>query len=283
MAGYFQTLMQSYGPGADAPAPIMPIPDAPAPEPLAEPAPAQNPQMTERSPDRPPLAAGDDSDSPPERGHPDRSFEPFDFENEPDAAPTADAAGPTQIERVTERLVERVQEQPIETSNTSVVAVDASVTNLHQTAQTDVHLNETHLHKEITHIETAEPQISAETPAAPALPETQPDHPIGHENAMLDTLEAHLAKAFANIQQPNATPPLAIVDKADFEPADDLQPPMAAPEVLREVTKEIVTEVHHHHETRAAAPAKRAPRTAAEASQIGRIRFNSPWDDGGGF
>lgn len=286
MAGYFQTLMQNYGPDANAPAPTMPIHVAPAPEgdPSMDPPAAPTTQRTERPPDRPPLAAGDDFDSPPERGLPDPSFEPIDFEKEPDAAqPTADVEAPARIERVTERIVERLQDHSADEPDAAPVQVDASVTNLHETTQTDVHVTETHVHEEISHIETVELPATAEAPADPKMQEPAADRSLGNQDTMLEQLEAHLAKAFANIQQPDATPPLAIVDTADFEPADDLQPARTDPEIVREVTREVVTEIHHHHETRTEAPAKRAPRTAAEASQIGRIRFNSPWDYGGGF
>ncbi|MBB3232247.1 hypothetical protein [Halomonas stenophila] len=157
----------------------------------------------------------------------------------------------------------------------------------------DVHLQEhvdrstTHLHEHLRIVEDSvdfEPdQDDAGTPAPPdRCPAPEPAEPTEHgPDPALAEIEAELARALARLHD-EYEPQKPFVSPDDFEPEtrDDPIPPDI--ESVREVTREVVTEIHHHHttESRVEPPATPAPRTAAEASRIGPIRFASAWKTG---
>lgn len=142
------------------------------------------------------------------------------------------------------------------------------------------HITEVHNHEETVLIpepreepsETPTPEPASTLPVAPYEEPEPPD---------LAALEARLAQAIAALRNPPEDA-AATISPADFEPEPFDRPEPIEPETLREVTREVTREVHHHHhvETRVEPAPLAAPRTAAEASQIGPIRFASVWDKG---
>lgn len=282
MGSYFSTLMQHYGP-ADASVAVMPdVPDPVDKEPTAAPAPIPQPSdpvadIPSDPPPEPSTAEVANSFQPAAASDP---FDPSDFE-ETHFTPDDDPPAPSEqiITEVTERVIHETV-RPVADGTDTPDAPPPVETHLHETHQTDVHLTETHVHETIlpppndTELTPPEPPRSAEIhdEAAP-----QND---GHD-AMLGALEAHLEKAFANLTNPQKPPALRIVDAADFEPEGTDQMPMLPPDEVREVTREIVKEIHHHHhETKLVPEKESAPRTAASASQIGPIRLSSHWGMG---
>lgn len=279
MGSYFSSLIKHYGP-ADASAAIMPdVPEPTDTETTVAPAPMpQSPgPISDIRYDPPPEpTAAEDANlfqPAPAQDH----FDPIDFE-ETHLTPDIDPLAPSEqiITEVTERVIHETVRPAFEDSG----APDASPpveTHLHETHQTDVHLTETHVHEAVPpspedpdHM-TPEQSFPKETPAEP-VPQDDP------RDAMLGALEAHLEKAFASLTNPQEPPALTIVDAADFEPESTDMPPPLATEEVREVTREIVKEIHHHHhETKVVAEKAPAPRTAASASQIGPIRLSSHW------
>jgi len=207
-------------------------------------------------------------------------FDPSDFQ-ETHFTPDDDPPAPTEqiITEVTERLIQETV-RPVADGSDTPDAPPPVETHLHETHQTDVHLTETHVH------ETPRPPPNDTELTPPEPPRSSEIHDEAApqndgRDTMLGALEAHLEKAFAKLTSPQKPPALRIVDTADFEPEGTDQMPMLPPEEVREVTREIIKEIHHHHHETKLVPQKApAPRTAASASQIGPIRLSSHWGMG---
>lgn len=282
MGSYFSTLMQHYGP-ADASEAVMPdVPDPADKEPTAAAPPIPQPSdpVADIPSDPPPEPAPKGDADPFQPAPAPDPFDPSDFE-ETHFIPDGDAPAPSEqiITEVTERVIHETV-RPVAEGTDAPDAQPPVETQLHETHQTYVHLAETHVHETIlappndTEPATPEPPGSAEIHDE-AAPQTD-----GHD-AMLGALEAHLEKAFANFATPQERPALNIVETADLEPESTDQMPPLLPEEVREVTREIVREIHHHHHETKLVPEKApAPRTAASASQIGPIRLSSHWGSG---
>lgn len=150
--------------------------------------------------------------------------------------------------------------------------VDRSVTHIHEAPSPDARpLPPEALSSGYSGDPTPTPAAS-EAPAAEPLA-LRPDPP----GPSLTGLERELARALERL---HGGEPSQLISAADFEPeALDPPHPPAEIETHREVTREVVREVHHHHhhdtETRIEQPTAPAPRTAGEASRIGPIRFAS--------
>jgi len=291
MSGYFNKLIQSYGPPASAPEPRMPWIANAEPEPvqamdnaiLHASDPAEH-----KPPDRHQAAKSRDIESPAARFDTQSDFEknPFVKNISDDSPPKAATA--VHVERLSETIIERFPDatgtDPEDAPVTRNEGPD-QITHIHEAPETHIHVEETHLH------EAAPVTVENDLQVPPtATPEPEPDLSHPHETpgaasreGLLDVLEARLAKAFAQMQTADTAPTASVINFADFEPEGEALPPRVEAEPQRQVTREIVKEVHHHHETRIVPPPKHAPKSAAEASQIGRIRFSSAWDRPGGM
>ncbi|MEO1638490.1 MAG: hypothetical protein AAFU41_04510 [Pseudomonadota bacterium] len=282
MGSYFTSLMQHYGP-VEAPSAVMPdMPARAEEEPAAAPAPMPMPAnpVADIPPDPPPepTPAGDANLFQPAPAT--DPFEPTDFE-ETHFTPDTDPPAPSEeiVSEVTERVVQETV-RPVADDAHTPDPLPPVETHVHETYQTDVHLTETHLH------DASEPSDDTTDPVAPEPPkhleqtaEVEPQD--DGRQAMLGALEAQLEKAFASLANPQEPPALNIIDTADFEPEGADHIPQLPPEEVREVTREIVKEIHHHHHETKLVPEKApAPRTAATASQIGPIRLSSQWGTG---
>lgn len=285
MQGYFEKLIENYGSqeataSAEMPwmheievpeAPVVDAPHAAAPTAIETNTPA-SPTEVEQAPPAiipPGLDPVTDSD--------ENSFAPRPGET----------STPERIERLTERVIERTpaeQDSQVKEPESS----DAPDTGIVQSEPAQVSV--THQHEHI-HVHEAPPpaaEAASEHGEPPAPPET-PDSldavavPQSPDRGALVDLEAQLAKALSQLHGAETAESVPLIAAADFEPADESPPLPLESESVREVTREVVKEIHHHHhETRIEPVPPRAPRSAEEASQIGQIRFASPWDRQGG-
>jgi hypothetical protein len=279
MSGYFDTLIQSYGPAADTP-------------------PAQMPWMTE-------VAASQDT-SPDDAAAPGPALiqpkigavaEPAPVPLSPPqvASPALEQRDPIILDQsgpsAQPHAVDPVVAQKTETAapdDAAMTVQELPASPAQVTVQHDMH--ETHLHQTETHLHQHEhsTQVITVTEFTPeTLPAPQQDQPTALDaatddmTATLAALEAHLARTLAGLHRPALDPAPPIITPADFEPDGSHLPPPVETETIREVTREIVREIHHHHDARPTAPQRPAPQSAAEASRIGPIRFASVWDRAG--
>ena len=276
MSGYLDDILDAYA----APAPAMV--DAPWSDPFeAEPpAPALGP--TDPPPADPAVLDPDAPPAPPTR---------IEVEPRPTAETPAseDEAGPApEPDRPPERIIERelrVVEVAQDAPDLIVPDAEAGMTQVrsetHEHLHTDQQITQHHDHLHLVEETDFEPDIPDVHPAteAPApIQQTDPQVP-----AELAALEAELSAALARLHGEEA-PSLTIISPEDFEAEAADVPPPPDLDPVREVTREVVTEHHHHHttETRIEPPADPPPRTAAEASRIGPIRFSGDWKTGGG-
>lgn len=260
MAGYFDDILAAYAPAAPTPV------DPPWSDPLlddsapADLAPPDSPPATGDSVAPPAVSpAPDDSADPPHA--PAHFFDPPEL---PDPLPPLEA--PIETERV-------IRDRLRETREHVEIGRDAPAPDP-APAPAPIHLQEatgrsvTHLHDHV--------RIVQETAFEP-----DPDAP--GPDPRFAALEADLARALARLHGEEA-PPLPFFAPEDFEPEVPDAPPPPDLHEPREVTREVIRELHHHHhhtETRVETPpAAPAPKTAAEASRIGRIRFASDWKTG---
>ncbi|WP_019954994.1 hypothetical protein [Yoonia vestfoldensis] len=279
MSGYFDKLIQSYGPAADTPPAQMPwmaevaappdlTPDgtlAPAPAQIAPKVtaiPEQNPPPVQPSLVAAPVPQPDDRVLPaaPSLATSPATITPAEV-SEPDTAGTE--ATPLDVPDATNLAVQVIHQQ------------DLHETHLHHT--------ETHLHHH-DHpsriVAVADP--APDDPTSPQRPDKDTaDPPQDDMTTALAALETHLARTLAGLHGPTPHPVAPVITPADFEPDGSQLPPPAETETIREVTREVVREIHHHHETRIAPPPRPAPQSAQDASRIGPIRFASVWNSGG--
>lgn len=279
MGSYFSTLMQHYGP-ADASTTV--LPDGPDPadvdQTVAPPPPPQPSDpiadiQFDPPPDPEPVGNANSFQPAPA---PD-PFDPSDFQ-ETHSTPDGEKLASSEqiITEVTERVIHEIV-RPVEEDTDTPEAQPHVETHLHEAHQTDVHLTETHV-LETTLPPPSDPELTTpELPLPAEINDKEAPQNDGRE-AMLDALESHLENVFANLTNPQRPPAISIVDTADFEPeVTDQMPPLTSDDP-REVTREIVKEIHHHHhETKLVSEKAPAPRTAANASQIGPIRLSSYW------
>lgn len=155
----------------------------------------------------------------------------------------------------------------------------------------DIHLHE-NVDRSTTHFydHTRIVEGNSVFESEPVTPEAAPLTDAPHWPCPMDTgpdpalaaIEARLAGALTRLHSKDA-PPSPFLSPDDFEPDAPDTPLPPDIEAVREITREVVMETHHHHtiETRIEPPAAPPPRTAAEASRIGPIRFVSAWKTGG--
>jgi hypothetical protein len=269
MPGYFDDILAAYAPAAPTPVDPPwsdPFPDDPAP---ADPAPPHSPPAAGVSVAPPAVsAAPDDPADPP---HAPAHF--FDPPEPPDPLPPLEA--PIKTERV-------IRDHLRETREHVELRRDAAAPDPAR-ALAPIYLQEaidrsvTHLHDHVQIVQETAFEPAPDAPEPPPASPPEPDAP--GSDPRFAALEADLARALARLHG-EETPPRPFFAPEDFEPeAPDAQPPPDLHEP-REVTREVIRELHHHHhiETRVETPpAAPAPKTAAEASRIGRIRFASDW------
>lgn len=277
MTGYFDDILDAYAPDAPALAdplwsnpfdaetdPDLALPDAPAPD---------RPEPDTAPP--PAAAAAPEWTAPPA---------PPDI---PDA-PDPDSPDAPSHDRPADRIIERelrVVEHIPDTSEPAPPVPDPGAPDrapeFHEHTRIDQEI--THLHEHVRIVDETDfaPEGAGPPPEKPATPPL-PAPDVSPDTPDLGALEAQLADALAGLHGEDAAP-TPFLSPDDFEPeaADAAPPPDIDP--VREITREVVTEHHHHHtiETRIEPAATPPPKTAAEASQIGPIRFSSDWKTGG--
>jgi hypothetical protein len=146
---------------------------------------------------------------------------------------------------------------------------------------------ETHVHETVLIVDENEPPDAPPSDhdfESEAATRADEDSALPAEEASpppdTDALERELGEIWDRLNVRTSEPPEMLFRPDDYEPdrSDIGEEPL--PEVPREVTQEIVREIHHHHhhhEPPAPAPARPAPTTASEASRIGSLRFMSDW------
>lgn len=291
MSGYFNKLMHSYGPPTSAPEPQTLWIAETDPEPVQA---MDNPTlvapyMAEQKPLDPRQAANsEDIESLASRFTPRSETETnLLVQDRSDDSPP-ELPMPVHTEHLTEHIIERLPgDTGIDPEDTPLLrdAGPDQVTHIHEAPETHIHMDETHLYETTPVMEEGEfetaPAVTPDAELDVGSPQAGPG--VMPRDGLLDDLEAQIAKTFAQMQATEKAPAAPVINPADFEPEGETPLPRAETETLREVTREIVKEVHHHHETHIMPAPKRAPRSAAEASQIGRIRFSSAWDRPGGM
>jgi len=286
MAGYFDDLLDSYRPAA----PAVGV-DTPWSDPLAD-----GPEPELELPDAPPPA----TDVAPE---PPSPLIAEAHENVPQDRPRISPEPPEAVDPPPRQIAPTITDHPVEREIRVIEqATDAALLRAqvpaapppaaepdHRTDEEPVH-SVSRLREEIRVFEERPPpETDAGDPAPPLPPRTPetlaPELPGIDRDADVAAMAAELRRALARLDAADGLPTPFVVPE-DFEPerGDALPPPDI--ETVREVTREIVTEIHHHHHDAAPAPrhepaAIRVPRTAAEASSIGPIRFASAWKTGG--
>ncbi len=278
MSGYFDRLIASYGPAADNPPAQMPW--------MAEFA-APGPTM----PDDPPLTPAT-----PLPLHKAEAAVPAPDPAVPPPLPAADAmpapsiAAPAPVQKTAPPAEASVPDSlaPSATPHDPAVALpdppaDRTVI-IHQQDLSDTHLHvtDTHLHQHdhLTQVIAPAAFTPDEQPAPASAADVPPASTPDDLSGALAALEAQLARTLAGLHSP-APPPPSLITPADFEPEDTQLPLPATQETIREVTREIVREIHHHQDAPPAPPPRMAPQSAAAASRIGPIRFASVWDSKG--
>ncbi|WP_346836693.1 hypothetical protein [Microbulbifer sp. SAOS-129_SWC] len=283
MAGYFEDLLDSYQPSENTAAANTPWTD-----PIAEDTAADLPFSDtgtrpstdyDIAPPAQPVAPA--AETFPEQ--PQAAAESFE---EPRQLPEAEPL--ETVERVVERetrIIENVAEvsPPPEPDNDMprpLPDADAFVPE-------EIDPPTTHVHQHFAVAESRkafepDPDNSAPPPPADRYPAPEPaELPEHRPDPTLAAIETELARALDRLHgDGQAQQPFVSAD--DFEPEAADHPIPADIESVREVTREVVTEIHHHHttESRVEPPAAPAPRTAAEASRIGPIRFAAAWKTG---
>jgi len=188
---------------------------------------------------------------------------------------------PAVIEHIVKTEVVHDQEARFERPLPDIHAMEQPMT----TSQTDLHVSELHEHQTTHehhdyHTENITEQ-STETTVHTSEPTPPPQVDVPDVKDQVDAIEEQLGKAMLQLRDGTFDPTSFLVPSEGFEPQQDTPhlPPEA--EIITEVTHEIVREVHHHHHETRIEPATVASmpiRTAATASQIGPIRFQSVWD-----
>lgn len=280
MAGYFEDILESYRSAentTDTDEPWMnPIIEADAPElPFSD---ADTPANADGGTGAPAYPEIPDAD-------------PFPERLQASAPPVEDAEQPPLVEPFEpgEKIIER-ETRIVERRADTPPPPDPDDRAPQQEAAPDVHLQEhvdrstTHLHEHVRIVEDSPAfEPAADDDGTPAAPERQPASEPAEPGPApaLAAMEAELALALSRLHgEYEAQRPFVSADDFEPESRDDPIPPDI--ETVREVTREVVTEIHHHHttESRTEPPAAPAPRTAAEASRIGPIRFASSWKRG---
>ena len=285
MQGYFEKLIENYGAQEAVPPVEMPwmheveAPEAPV---AAAPHVADPPAIETKTPGSPTEIEEAPSAIIPASLDPPTDFDQNSFELDP-----IEASTPERIERLTERVIERI---PTEVSQAKEPEITDGPDG--QTAQSEpAPVGVTHQHEHIHVYEApppapepgAEDGVPPVPPEAPDSPDPAPAPQSPDRDALVD-LETHLVKALSQIHGAETAESVPRIEPADFELTDEGPPLPLESETVREVTREVVKEVHHHHhETRIEPVPPRTPRSAEEASQIGQIRFASPWDLQGGM
>ena len=285
VTGYFDDVLDSYG-AAPALADLTnpdPLTDVPPPveEPLLAPQTAPEPKVR----DRPQASAQAVPEAPSAVARPMAVTE---TKGEP-ATPQADTPTP-----LTPKIIERETRiaEPPEPQAPSIADISHSSEpipgqdlHIHETVdRSTVHLHE---HPQIVDDSAFEPEpFDLVAPADPEEPVDRIPEPGQRQpgpDPEFARLEAELASALERLHGAASAPTAPLVTPDAFEPETPDIPPLPDIDPVREVTREVVTEVHHHHttETRVEPPSTPPPRTAAEASQIGPIRFASDWKTGG--
>ena len=272
MPGYFDDILAAYGPADPAQVdppwsdPFLDLPAPPDPDPGTTPEPATEVWSPVPEP------------ATPSRPRPEPLHEPdalFALSEPPDAADPVWSE--PDVTRETVRHERRIETRSIVEPSAGPTAPPAEI-HLHENVDRSV----THLHEHLRIIDAIAFEPDPDRPPPRDSPDPLPQPEVSSPDPRLAALEADLARALAR-QHGEDAPPSPFFTPEDFEPElpDAPAPPDLEP--AREVTREIVREQHHHHhtETRIEAPtAAPAPRTAAEASRIGRIRFMSDWKTG---
>ncbi|SCY10775.1 hypothetical protein SAMN05216420_102322 [Nitrosospira sp. Nl5] len=280
MQGYFEKLIENYGAQESSFPAEMPLThEVEAPE---SPVAAAQPAVDTKTPQ----SHTGVKEAPAAIVSPDINPSTEEFDQDLFIPDPLEKSTPERIERLTERVIEQVPAKVAQAKQTKIT--DEPVIQKAQFEPAPVSV--THQHEHI-HVHEASPPIPGPVaegvePSAPLAAPDSPDPlplPELHDRSALVDLEAHLAKALSQIHGVEKDESVPRITAADFEPADEGAPLLLESETVREVTREVVKEIHrHHHETRIEQVALRAPRSAEEASQIGRIRFASVWDRQGG-
>jgi hypothetical protein len=284
MSGYFDKLIQSYQPEPEIPGPMPWISEEAAPHDPPNPAtdftaeaPSGNPGTGSVSRTESVGFEDQDPNDVPPVGETDR-LDQVSKETQP-------------IERVTERVTDRIIERLDEVTPHENQTAEPADTAASEQIVAFQELHETHFHVENTQIETVPDAGPSNGEAADSTtfvpdddqePEVSPEREVTPRDAELAELQAHLAKALSEIQASHQPAKAPIIEAADFEPDDSADRPPAETETVHEITREIVKEIHHHHETQTEPRLRTVPKSADEASQIGWIRFASAWDRPGG-
>lgn len=280
MSGYFEDILESYRPaepitGTDAPW-TDPITEAATPDlPFSDVGAATGPDDVNVPLAHPELPEPDDFRETVHRSPPER---------EPPAQPTqAQPLEPNeQIVAHETRVIERPADIP--------PAPDSGIEEPIQATDPDIYVREhvdhstTHIHEHFENVDNnmvfePEPEETESRAPAEGHPAPEPTEPVEQDpGPALAAIETELARALARLHG-EFEPQQPLVSPSDFEPEVRDNPIPTDIEPVREVTREVVTEIHHHHtnESRAEQPARPAPRTAAEASRIGPIRFAAAW------
>jgi hypothetical protein len=188
---------------------------------------------------------------------------------------------PAVIEHIVQTEVVHDQEARFERPLPDIHAMEQPMTTSH----TDLHVSELHdhptTHEQHHHHTENITEQSTETTVYATEPAPPPQLDVPDVKDQVDAIEEQLGKALLQLRDGTFDPTSFLVPSDGFEPQQDAPhlPPEA--EIITEVTHEIVREVHHHHHETRIEPATVASmpiRTAAAASQIGPIRFQSVWD-----
>lgn len=278
MAGYFETLIDSYT-TAPEPAFLAPRVELPAEDALA-------PGLPESQTSDAPAVDTGPTPSPLSEAEPPVIFAPVQ-DGADEILPEADVNTMPLTERIVDHVSERVEPAPEPTLPRTEHAVPEDPPPRPPDIIHEEHklFEETHFHQDAPLVaEAPQSEVGDPAPEVPESPEDfEPEPNVASFPPPLDLadIERGLAEAMARLQGIEALPQDAEIAPQDFEP--DTTPDIALPdpEPVREVTREVVREVHHHTETRIEAPPPPAPRSAAEASRIGPIRFASDWKTGG--
>jgi hypothetical protein len=269
MPGYFDDILAAYGPAAPAPVnppwsdPFLELPAPPDPDPATPPEPATEAPPPEPGPSTPARPR-------PEPLHaPDALFALWEPPDAPDPV-----LPETEVARETVRHERHIETRTIAEPSPGPTAPPPAPIHLHE----DVDRSVTHLHEHLRIVDATAFEPDPDRPPPPDSPDPLPQPEVSGPDPRLAALEADLARLYGE-----DAPPSPFFTPEDFEPElpDAPAPPNLEP--AREVTRELVREQHHHHHTETrieAPPAAPAPRTAAEASRIGRIRFLSDWKTG---
>lgn len=277
MSGYFDKLQQSYGaqltrpvfdlrwtPESEkAPALAEVAPQFGTPSPIETKSPEQVTKLQVETPTRdqlPPIDSG---------VYPPRALEPEEPEH----------TGDEKIVPPSERIIERISELPVEAS--LPLQNDDAEPSLVEVNKTELIEMHHHNHVYVEGTGAPEGQVHSEVPeviAPQPSPESEQTPPeLNSDRDALAGLETHLADVLSRLHGEQTVQPDVRIEPVDFELDERTLQLVPEIETIREVTRETVKEVHHHHhhETRIEASRPPAPRSAQEASQIGRIRFAS--------